>query len=168
MAINDLLHEHELAVRRASAAKDEAATTDGERDNHFAKVAEYADRVRRMREDNAVKANLGPVTITITQPETIIYGTYTGALEQPSAAVAVNSWEGEGGALDPPQVVLPAGVICNDVRHYHVGPYVYQDLNLAVAEHMRQLSQQAADGAGDPPVDDYGAGDPPVDDPARD
>ena len=154
MDINDLLHEHELAVRRASAAKDDAATTDGERDNHFAKVAEYAERVRRMREDNAVKANLGPVTITITQPETIIYGTYTGALEQPSAAVAVNSWEGEGGALDPPQVVLPAGVICNDVRHYHVGPYVYQDLDLAVAEHMRQLSQQAADGAGDPPVDD--------------
>ena len=63
MDINDLLHEHELAVRRASEATD-----DGERGNHFAKVAEYADRVRRMREDNAVKANLGPVTITITQP----------------------------------------------------------------------------------------------------
>ena len=154
MDINDLLHEQELAVRRASAAKDDAATTDGERGNHFAKVAEYAERVRRMREDNAVKANLGPVTITITQPETIIYGTYTGALKQPSAAVAVNSWEGEGGALDPPQVVLPAGVICNDVRHYHVGPYVCQDLDLAVTEHMRQLSQQAADGAGDPPVGD--------------
>ena len=149
MDINDLLHEHELAVRRASEATD-----DGERGNHFAKVAEYADRVRRMREDNAVKANLGPVTITITQPETIIYGTYTGALEQPSAAVAVNSGDAEAAALDPPEVVLPARVIYNDVRHYHVGPYVFQILIVGVADHLRLLSQQAEDGTGVPPVED--------------
>ena len=68
------------------------------------------------------------------------YGTYAGPIEQPAAAKAVDSWEDEGGALDPPQVVMPDGVTSKTVRHYHVGSYVYQDLDLAVAEHLRQLS----------------------------
>ena len=81
----------------------------------------------------------------IPTSETIIYGTYAGPIEQPAAAKAVDSWEDEGGALDPPQVVMPDGVTSKTVRHYHVGPYVYQDLDLAVAEHMRQLSAAGED-----------------------
>ena len=40
---------------------------------------------------------------------------------------------------------MPDGVTSKTVRHYHVGPYVYQDLDLAVAEHMRQLSAAGED-----------------------
>ena len=140
MDLNELLHAHQVAVMRASADGN-----DQTRDNHFAKVAEYAERVRQMREGYAANAKPAPVTITITEPETVIYGTYIGPLDQPSAAMAVDSWEDEGGALDTPDASLPDGVTYTDVRHYHVGPYVYQDLDRAVAEHLRQLSEQAGD-----------------------
>ncbi|HAG37195.1 MAG TPA: hypothetical protein DCL34_10335 [Erythrobacter sp.] len=164
MDLNELLHEHQVAVMRASAAGD-----DRSRDGHFARVTEYAERVRQMREGYAARDRPAQIAGQTIEGETIIYGTYTAPEEQPPAATpTVDSLEDEGGALDTPEPALPAGVTTSLVRNYHVGPHVYQDLNLAVAEHMRQLSQQAADGAGDPPVDDYGAGDPPVDDPARD
>ena len=137
MDLNELLHAHQVEVMRASASNDQAG-----KDDHFAKVAEYAERVRQLRE---MRSDLIVTAPAIPTPETIIYGTYAGPIEQPAAAKAVDSWEDEGGALDPPQVVMPDGVTSKTVRHYHVGPYVYQDLDLAVAEHMRQLSAAGED-----------------------
>lgn len=137
MDLNELLHAHQVEVMRASASNDQAG-----KDDHFAKVAEYAERVRQLRE---MRSDLFVTTPAIPTPETIIYGTYAGPIEQPATAKAVDSWEDEGGALDPPQVVMPDGVTSKTVRHYHVGPYVYQDLDLAVAEHMRQLSAAGED-----------------------
>lgn len=139
MDLNELLHAHQVAVMQASASGDE----DG-RDGHFAKVAEYARRVRALRE---MRMEPAPVAMpaAMPKPETIIYGTYAGPIEQPAAAKAVDSWEDEGGALDPPQVVMRDGVTSRTVREYQVGPYVYQDLDLAVAEHMRQLSAASED-----------------------
>lgn len=136
MDLNELLHAHQVAVMRASASGDELG-----RDNHFAKVAEYAERIRQLRE-------VRPMTDDKKQangPETIIYATYAGdPVGQPTPR-DVKSWENEGGDLDPPEVVLPEGIETKMVREYRVGPYVYQDLNLAMAEHMRQLSKGAAD-----------------------
>ena len=134
MDLNELLHAHQVEVMRAGASNEQAG-----KDDHFAKVAEYARRVRELRE---MRIESAPVTIFANEQkaETIIYGTYAGPIEQPAAAKAVDSWEDEGGALDPPQVVMPDGVTSKTVRHYHVGSYVYQDLDLAVAEHLRQLS----------------------------
>mgnify|MGYP000462845453 CR=1 FL=1 len=137
MDLNELLHAHQVEVMRASASNDQAG-----KDDHFAKVAEYAERVRQLRE---MRSDLFVTAPAIPTSETIIYGTYAGPIEQPAAAKAVDSWEDEGGALDPPQVVMPDGVTSKTVRHYHVGPYVYQDLDLAVAEHMRQLSAAGED-----------------------
>jgi len=137
MDLNELLHAHQVEVMRASASNEQAG-----KDDHFAKVAEYAERVRQLRE---MRSDLIVTAPAIPTPETIIYGTYAGPIEQPAAAKAVDSWEDEGGALDPPQVVMPDGVTSKTVRHYHVGPYVYQDLDLAVAEHMRQLSAAGED-----------------------
>lgn len=136
MDLNELLHAHQVAVMHASASGDDRG-----RDNHFAKVAEYADRIRQLREvrrmtDDKKQKN---------GPETIIYGTYAGDTVGPPAPRPVESWEDEGGALDPPEIVLPEGIEMKTVREYRVGPYVYQDLNLAMAEHMRRLSVATAD-----------------------
>ena len=132
MDLNELLHAHQVEVMRASASNDQAG-----KDDHFAKVAEYAERVRQLRE---MRSDLFVTAPAIPTSETIIYGTYAGPIVQPGAAAAVTSWEGEGGALDPPEVIAPAAVRTTLLRQYHVGAYVYQDLDLAVAEHMRQLS----------------------------
>lgn len=131
MDLNELLHEHQAAVMRAAAAGDGA-----ERDNHFAKVAEYAERVRTLRKvkpmtDSPIKAE---------GPPTIIYGTYAGDAPQDPASQPIASWEDEGGAMRHPHTPLPAGIASQLRREYRVGPYVYQDLDLAMAEHLRQLA----------------------------
>ena len=141
MDINDLLHEHELAVRRASAATD-----DGERGNHFAKVAEYAERVRNLREMRmADEARAGEA------PQTIIYGTYAGdhaapdgealpdATQSDEALPVETGQPGEGGAT-------PAGE-ANADGEYNVGGKSYSDLDLAVTEHLRQMSDPGTDPA---------------------
>ncbi|MBX7492851.1 hypothetical protein K3163_06495 [Qipengyuania sp. 1NDW9] len=131
MDLNELLHEHQAAVMRAAAAGDGA-----ERDNHFAKVAEYAERVRALR-----KIEPMPDTPNKAEgPPTIIYGTYAGDDAQAESSPPVASWEDEGGAVRHPLTPLPEGIEMKLVREYRVGPYVYQDLDLAVAEHLRQLA----------------------------
>ncbi len=133
MDLNELLHQHQASVMRAGMAGDDDA-----RDNHFARVAEYAERVRQLRELRQMPDTKPPVAA----PETIIYGTYAGDPAPEPAEKAVDSWEGEGGALDQPEAPLPDGVTVKLVREYHVGPFVYTDLGLALAEHMRQMSQE--------------------------
>lgn len=133
MDLNELLHQHQAAVMRAAAA---GAGT--ERDDHFAKVAEYAARVRALR-------RIDPGADTPAQvegPPTIIYGTYAGENAQPSDGAPIASWEDEGGAVRHPHIPLPEGIDMKLVREYRVGPYVYHDLDLAVAEHLRQLAAQ--------------------------
>ena len=130
MDLNELLHQHQAAVMRASVAGN-----NDERDNHFAKVAEYADRVRQLRDVQQPKESHHHVDA----PGTIIYGSYAGppALEPP--VLATESWEDEGGALiPPPQVPLPDGVTSKIVRQFVVGPYTYTDFSLALAEHDRR------------------------------
>lgn len=131
MDLNELLHAHQVSVMKASASGDDKG-----RDDHFAKVALYAERIgdlRQLRERAGAENRLA-------SPETIIYGSYSGeTLEEPAPA-PVASWEDEGGALDPPEPTVPEGIVTSLHRAYHVGPYVYQDLGLAVAEHMRQLA----------------------------
>ena len=131
MDLNELLHEHQAAVMRAAAAGDGT-----ERDNHFAKVAEYAERVRALRKGKTM-------TDTPTKaegPPTIIYGTYAGDDVQAESTAPVASWEDEGGAVRHPLTPMPEGIEMKLVREYRVGPYVYQDLSLAMAEHKRQRS----------------------------
>lgn len=159
MDLNEMLHAHQVAVMKASAAGDDRG-----RDDHFAKVAEYAEQIRRMR---GVAMTSGPkpgapVTLTVPVrpdgPPDIIYGTYASGTSQSSSPAQDNAWENEGGAVippardDPPEAgptepALPAGVTTRLVRHYTVGPYVYTDLDLALAEHMRQLSDAGDNGS---------------------
>ena len=131
MDLNELLHEHQAAVMRAAAAGDGT-----ERDNHFAKVAEYAERIRALRK---VKSMIDKPSKPADR-STIIYGTYAGDASQGSATEPIASWEDEGGAVRHPHTPLPEGIEMKLVREYQVGPYVYQDLSLAMAEHKRQQS----------------------------
>lgn len=143
MDLNQLLHSHQVAVMNASAAGDHH-----ERDNHFARVAEYAERIRQLREVRMMTETTNPAA----GPQTIIYGSYAGdpdggaseqALPASISGGGEDRWEGEGGALDPPEI--PDGIKVRMVREYRVGPFVYHDLDLALAEHLRQLSASEDD-----------------------
>lgn len=134
MDLNELLHAHQVAVMEASAAGDDVA-----RQGHFEKVALYAKRVRELRQFNRQSA----LPSASLGGETIIYGTYAGDPAPVPDTVLLNEWENEGGAIEPQANSLPAGVTLTLAPQYHVGPYVYSDLALAVAEHGRQTRAQA-------------------------
>jgi hypothetical protein len=125
MDLNELLHAHQVEVMKAAASGDEKS-----RQHHFDQVAIYAERLRQLKGSRRT-------------PD---------PAPHPSLA-SLNSWEDEGGALDPPLVPLPAdtplpsGITANLIREYHVGPYVYQDLSLAMAENERQKSNILVNGA---------------------
>ena len=136
MDLNELLHKHQVEVMKAAAAGDGPG-----KDDHFAKVAVYAERVRALR-------GVHPMADTSAAPDgppAIIYGTYAGETAKPVAIEPVASWEDEGGAVRHPSIPLADGVETKSVYEYRVGPYVYQDLDLAVAEHLRQLSAEGPD-----------------------
>ena len=143
MDLNELLHAHQVAVMRASARGGSDA---GEGDDHFAKVAEYAERVRNLREMRmADEARAGE------PPQTIIYGTYAGdhaapdgealpdATQSDEALPEQTGQPGEGADT-------PAGE-ANADGEYTVGGKTYSDLDLAVTEHLRQMSDPGADPA---------------------
>lgn len=142
MDLNELLSAHQRAVMRVADIADRKNS-----DAHQRKVAEYAERIGQLREMN----QMSDTSKAPDAPQTIVYGSYAGDVAEPTveakpaAAGAVNDWEDEGGSLDPPvdpqpTPQLPDGVSMKVVHHYHVGPYVYQDLGLALVEHLRQQS----------------------------
>lgn len=133
MDLNELLYAHQLAVMRAGGA---GGTGGRNQDRDL--IAEYADRVRQLREMN----QMSDTKKAANAPQTIVYGSYAGDAAEPAAKAAVEGWEDEGGSLDPPLVPIPEGITTKLVRQYHVGPFVYQDLGLALAEHLRQQSAE--------------------------
>lgn len=129
MDLNELLHAHQVAVMKASAAGKNA-----ERDGHFEKVALYAEEIRALRD----LGRNGNLAAGLPGNQTIIYASYAGDPVPVVESPALSSWEGEGGAIEDPSTPLPDGVTSTLVRRYSVGPYRYDDLDLALAEHARQ------------------------------
>jgi len=125
MGLNELLHAHQVEVMKAGASGDEKS-----RQHHFGQVAIYAERLPQLKRSRRT-------------PNPIPHPTLA----------SLNSWEDEGGALDPPLVPLPtdtpipSGITVNLIREYQVGPYVSQDLSLAMAENERQKSNILVNGA---------------------
>lgn len=74
-----------------------------------ARVANYSERIQRLR-DHYVSEGAGEI----------------------------ESWESEGGSVPDPEIVLPSGMTMRLRREYCVGPYVYSDLTLALAELERR------------------------------
>ena len=142
--MNELLHAHQVEVMKAAASGDEEC-----RQHHFNQVAIYADRLRQLR---GSRRTPDPAPCASGR-KTIVYGTYAGDPAADPSLASLNSWEDEGGALDPPFVPLPAetslpsGITVNLIREYHVGSYVYQDLSLAMAENERKKSNILVNGA---------------------
>jgi len=53
-----------------------------------------------------------------------------------------SAWESEGGALTPQSShLLPDGVTAITVTQYRVGPYIYTNIEDAMAEYRRQESR---------------------------
>ncbi|MFN4358738.1 hypothetical protein [Sphingopyxis alaskensis] len=128
MDLNELLHAHQLEVMKAGATDDTSA-----RQGHFARIALYAERIRQLR---GLHAKPDATTPRVAQPA-IIYGTYAGNAPSP-AAHKLDSWENEGGALHSADPPLPPDITMTLVRQYRIGPYVYQDRALAMAEYQRR------------------------------
>lgn len=128
MDLNELLHAHQLEVMKASASNDDSA-----RQGHFVRVALYAERIRQLRESHH-KPDTGPPRGS--RPEKID-GVYAG-MPAGRGRDKLDAWENEGGALYPPDEPLPVAITTRLVREYRVGPYVYQDRALAMAEYKRQ------------------------------
>ncbi len=104
MDLNQLLSAHQRAMMERGPSKDDNADR-----KLAADVADYADRIQRMRDHYACEG--------------------TGEIE---------SWESEGGLVPQPEMTLPPGVTMTLRPEYRVGPYVYSDLVLALRELERQ------------------------------
>lgn len=134
MDLNELLHAHQVSVMKASGSGDDLA-----KQGHFDKVALYAKRIRELRHFTSQSA-LPP---TAEAGQTIVYGTYAGDPAPAHESVSLTEWENEGGAITASAMTLPHGVTMTLAPQYHVGPYVYSDLALAVAEHDRQAGAES-------------------------
>ncbi|WP_123639869.1 hypothetical protein [Tsuneonella flava] len=146
MDINELLRAHQAEVMKSQTSGA------GVSDSHYEKIALYAERIRELRELRLGAQDSASATTIVAPPpavstDTVIYGTYAGDLPTPAEPHSIGSWESEGGSLDPPQVPLPDGVATAVIRQFFVGPYVYTDLPLALAEHRRQQSHAQSDPA---------------------
>ena len=101
MDLNELLHAHQIEVMKASASGDERS-----RQNHFDKVALYAEQIRRLRNSHRI-ADLLPLR---RSHEAIVEGTRADHTGPKPTAPSLESWEDEGGALYPPPAPLPPGI----------------------------------------------------------
>lgn len=91
MDLNELLHAHQLEVMKASTSGD---------DDRFAKIAEYAHRIRELR---TVTPTAG-VAQDPAVPPTIIYGSYAGESVEDDAALTRTAGDlAEGESENPDQ-----------------------------------------------------------------
>lgn len=129
MDLNELLHAHQVEVMKASGSGDDAGQK-----SHFAKVALYADKIRKLR-DSRLGAEPLPLT---NSAQAIIYGTYAGDPSSGQENGPFNNGESHGNALHLDEEPLPPGITSKTLNQYYVGSYLYTDLSLALAEHARQ------------------------------
>ncbi len=129
MDLNELLDAHQRAAMQTRA--------DGSPQGEQAvRVALYAARIREMRDGHG---DIGKNPIALGA-DMLVYAGRSGAGSLRRGRTAVETWETEGGALTPRKDGLPEGITMTLQPEYRVGPYVYTDLALAVAELARQQS----------------------------
>lgn len=129
MNLNGLLHNHQVALMMACSASD-----DLDRQRHLATAAFFAERLRKLRGHR-----LEDGQVTSYSEDSIDSGNYAGPVPDGQGADYLSSWEDEGGSLSK----VPPGQSGPEIStviafEYHVGPYVYQDASLALAELERQ------------------------------
>lgn len=127
MDLNELLDAHQRAAMQTQADGSPQAV----------RVALYAARIRELRDGHGDIGN-DPIA---HGADMLVYAGRSGAAAIRPASKALESWETEGGALASQEAaVFPEGITMTLRPEYRVGPYVYTDLALAVAELARQQS----------------------------
>lgn len=127
MDLNELLHAHQVEVMKARASGDEES-----RRLHFHKVEMYAQCIRDLR----AMHERGDMTSADGSSDMLVYSSYAG---RGSSLTGAFSLEVQGDDNSPETIpALPSAITARVVREYRVGPYVYHDLSLALAEYERQ------------------------------
>ena len=136
MDLNELLHAHQIAVMKVGVAGDEHS-----RIGHLHNVAHFAERIRKHRNTWQKDASFAPTSLAriFLSPKDRGFQTERCTSD---ATDASDQWENEGGALDPCALPLPPAVRTSFVRQFHVGPYVYSDPKLALAEYNRRIGTE--------------------------
>lgn len=125
MDLNELLDAHQRAAMQTQADGSPQAI----------RVALYAARIRAMRDGHDDIGN-DPIALGA---DMLVYAGRSGPATIRPVSRALESWETEGGALASQEAaVFPQGITMTLRPEYRVGPYVYTDLALAVAELARQ------------------------------
>lgn len=107
MDLNELLCAHQLELMRASASGD-ASTRQG----HFARVARYAELIRKLRDSHQKPSPAARPA----SPEAVIYGTYAGDSAPYPGGDTLECWESEGGALHSPRPQISSGTTTKLMR----------------------------------------------------
>lgn len=129
MNLNELLHNHQVALMMACSASD-----DLDRQRHLAMAAFFAERLRKLRGHR-----LEDGQVTSQSEDSIDSGSYAGPVSNDRGADSLSSWEDEGGSLEKlPTAHMGPEITTVIALEYRVGPYVYQDVSLAMAELKRQ------------------------------
>jgi len=128
MDLNELLDAHQRAAMQTQA--------DRSPQGHQAiRVALYAARIRELRDGHGY---IGSDPID-PGADMLVYAGRSGVAAIRPGTKALESWETEGGALASQEAaVFPEGITMTLRPEYRVGPYVYTDLALAVAELARR------------------------------
>lgn len=128
MDLNELLDAHQRAAMQTQA--------DGSPQGQQAiRVALYAARIRELRDGHGY---IGSDPIA-PGADMLVYAGRSGALPIRPGPQALEAWETDGGAIASQEAaLLPDGITMTLRPEYRVGPYVYTDLALAVAELARQ------------------------------
>jgi hypothetical protein len=132
MDMNELLRAHQIALMQAGAVNDGPS-----RLGHLERVARYAERIRLHRYQWQKEMPFVPVSLV----RAMVSGgrkSMRTVLRSRNSSTAIDSWESEGGAVGPSSSRVPAEISTHLVRQYRVGPYVYSDPELALAELERQ------------------------------
>jgi hypothetical protein len=125
MALNELLDAHQRAAMQTQADGSPQAI----------RVALYAARIRELRDGHGDICN-DPIA---HGADMLVYAGRSGAAAIRPVSKALESWETDGGAIASQEAaVRPEGITMTLRPEYRVGPYVYTDLALAVAELARQ------------------------------
>ena len=125
VGINELLDAHQRAAMQTQADGSPQAI----------RVALYAARIRELRDSHD---GVGNVPIALDD-DMLVYAGRSGAAAIRPGSKALESWETEGGAIASQEAaVFPKGITMTLRPEYRVGPNVYTDLALAVAELARQ------------------------------
>lgn len=132
MDLNSPLRTQQIKAMKASASKGEES-----RQHHLDDAARHADGIRafRLAPRRTIRTE---TTVCADMPE---HGTFTWDAIDPASPT--DSWDNEGGAINPTESPKIPETPLKLAPQLFVGSIAFTNLTLAVAEHARQKSIKA-------------------------